>query len=63
MASIYSQSPIDFFSSDMIYLVVAYGKEKGVIRDRSPKAASFFGYERERFDQIKLIDDLMPTGL
>ena len=63
-----------------MYLIVAFGKErgklrrklkiqkimffwKGKIRGKSSKAASFFGYTKERFDFIHSIDDLIPAGI
>jgi len=36
---------------------------KGKIRGKSSKAASFFGYTKERFDFIHSIDDLIPAGI
>ncbi|KAL4479500.1 hypothetical protein ABPG72_011822 [Tetrahymena utriculariae] len=63
VSQLYQKSPINFFSSEMIYLIVAYGKEKGRIKNYSQKAASFFGYEKERFDFVRSIEDLIPPGI
>jgi len=32
-----------------VYFYERFFKNKGKIRDKSPKAASFFGYDNERF--------------
>ncbi|KAL4442288.1 hypothetical protein ABPG74_005629 [Tetrahymena malaccensis] len=63
VSQLYQKSPINFFSNEMIYLIVAYGKERGRIKNYSQKAASFFGYEKERFDFVRSIEDLIPPGI
>ena len=37
ISALYAQSPIDFFSNEIIYLIVAFGKERGNLYIRYEK--------------------------
>lgn len=35
----------------------------GIIKSRSAKSGMFFGFEKDKFEFVKSIDDLIPSGI